>query len=433
MKIIITSDWHLGSTFHGTDRLPEQKHFLEWLLSQIESLKPEALLVAGDIFDNGNPSAAAQETYFEFLSKATTSCPGLQTVIIAGNHDSAMRLTAPAALLSKHNIEVRGKVQRNWIHYESEDENSAPGRWEMSVDDLVIPIYNDDKSERVWILALPYVRSSELTQAESYGKGMREIITMLMERVNSLRAPRELVVMIAHLYATGAEIADGSSERILVGGLENVALNDFEEHPDYLASGHIHKRQRIKGTDWARYSGSIMPMSFAEKNNRHGIDLLTTDRDSYDVEFIEYTPQRKLIEIPEEGTVPIEDVIEAINDLPPLDQENPQTMSYINVRMAREEMDMTARKKIEDALSSRHVIFAKLQSVDSNPAQNIQGGRDGETGIRYENLYKRDPMEALTIGFIRENGVEMSDRQIELAQMVIDEARKMETEVNAEV
>jgi hypothetical protein len=151
------------------------------------------------------------------------------------------------------------------------------------------------------------------------------------------------------------------------------------------------------------------------------------------VEFIEYTPQRKLIEIPEEGTVPIEDVIEAINDLPPLDQENPQTMSYINVRMAREEMDMTARKKIEDALSSRHVIFAKLQSVDSNPAQNIQGGRDGETGIRYENLYKRDPMEALTIGFIRENGVEMSDRQIELAQMVIDEARKMETEVNAEV
>lgn len=92
MKIIITSDWHLGSTFHGTDRLPEQKHFLEWLLSQIESLKPEALLVAGDIFDNGNPSAAAQETYFEFLSKATTSCPGLQTVIIAGNHDSAMRL-----------------------------------------------------------------------------------------------------------------------------------------------------------------------------------------------------------------------------------------------------------------------------------------------------------------------------------------------------
>lgn len=433
MKIIITSDWHLGSTFHGTDRLPEQKHFFEWLLSQIESLKPEALLVAGDIFDNGNPSAAAQETYFEFLSKATTSCPGLQTVIIAGNHDSAMRLTAPAALLSKHNIEVRGKVQRNWIHYESEDENSAPGRWEMSVDDLVIPIFNDDKSERVWILALPYVRSSELTQAESYGKGMREIITILMERVNSLRAPRELAVMIAHIYATGAEIADGSSERILVGGLENVALNDFEEHPDYLASGHIHKRQRIKGTDWARYSGSIMPMSFAEKNNRHGIDLLTTDGDSYDVEFIEYTPQRKLIEIPEEGTVPIEDVIETINDLPPLDQENPQTMSYINVRMAREEMDMTARKKIEDALSSRHVIFAKLQSVDSNLAQNIQGGRDGETGIRYDNLYKRDPMEALTIGFIRENGVEMSDRQIELAQMVIDEARKMETEVNAEV
>ena len=71
MKIIATSDWHLGNLFHGNDRLPEHKHFLKWLLEQIAEQKPDALLIAGDIFDNGNPSAAAQTVYYEFLADAT--------------------------------------------------------------------------------------------------------------------------------------------------------------------------------------------------------------------------------------------------------------------------------------------------------------------------------------------------------------------------
>ena len=75
MKIIATSDWHLGNLFHGNDRLPEHKHFLKWLLEQIAEQNPDALLIAGDIFDNGNPSAAAQTVYYEFLADATQLCP----------------------------------------------------------------------------------------------------------------------------------------------------------------------------------------------------------------------------------------------------------------------------------------------------------------------------------------------------------------------
>ena len=83
MKILATSDWHLGNLFHGNDRLPEHKHFLKWLLEQIAGQKPDALLIAGDIFDNGNPSAAAQTVYYEFLADATQLCPNMQVIITA--------------------------------------------------------------------------------------------------------------------------------------------------------------------------------------------------------------------------------------------------------------------------------------------------------------------------------------------------------------
>lgn len=81
MKLITTSDWHIGNLFHGSDRLPEHRHFLQWLLSQLRAQQPDALLVAGDVFDNGNPSAAAQSAYYEFLDEATQACPDLHIII----------------------------------------------------------------------------------------------------------------------------------------------------------------------------------------------------------------------------------------------------------------------------------------------------------------------------------------------------------------
>jgi exonuclease SbcD len=115
MKIIATSDWHLGNLFHGNDRLPEHKHFLNWLLDHLQLERPDALLIAGDIFDNANPSAAAQSVYYEFLAEATERCSGMSIIITAGNHDSASRLEAPRPMLVKHNVQIRGNVRRTWF------------------------------------------------------------------------------------------------------------------------------------------------------------------------------------------------------------------------------------------------------------------------------------------------------------------------------
>ena len=110
MKLIHTADWHLGNTFHGYDRTQEHRHFLDWLLDRLREQQPDALIVSGDIYDTPNPSAAAEELLYDFLLQATDAVRGLQVVLIAGNHDSAGRIDAPASLLKRHNIYVRGTL-----------------------------------------------------------------------------------------------------------------------------------------------------------------------------------------------------------------------------------------------------------------------------------------------------------------------------------
>ena len=154
MKILATSDWHLGNLFHGNYRLPEHKHFLKWLLEQIAEQKPDALLIAGDIFDNGNPSAAAQTVYYEFLADATQLCPNMQVIITAGNHDSASRLEAPRPLLTRYHVEIRGNVRKTWQQGESEDEENGKetddktgGHWLYSFNDLITIGCNEEGKE----------------------------------------------------------------------------------------------------------------------------------------------------------------------------------------------------------------------------------------------------------------------------------------------
>lgn len=199
MKLITTSDWHIGNLFHGSDRLPEHRHFLQWLLSQLRAQQPDALLVAGDVFDNGNPSAAAQSAYYEFLDEATQACPDLHIIITAGNHDSASRLEAPRALLTRQRVEVRGHVHRTWQQQEE------GGRWVIDYEDLMIPI-TGRTGDRVVVLAVPFLRS-DVVQNSCYSQGVTDLLRQLTDRARELY-PDTPIVMMAHMYAKGADIAE---------------------------------------------------------------------------------------------------------------------------------------------------------------------------------------------------------------------------------
>jgi len=410
MKIIATSDWHLGNLFHGNDRLPEHKHFLVWLLERLEEEQPDALLVAGDVFDNGNPSAAAQSAYYEFLADATKVCPDMQIVITAGNHDSANRLEAPRVLLARHRVEVRGNVHRVW--------NPETESWKTDMEDLMIPIVGKD-GDRMVVLAVPYLRS-DVVQNACYSAGVNLFLRRLTERARELY-PDCPLVMMAHMYAKGAEIATkDASEKIVVGGQEEVSLEEGE-HPDYLTCGHIHKRQRVWGTSWARYTGSVLPMSFAEKDYTHGVDLVRLEQGKTSVEQKVYIPQHRLRVLPEDDAeMTPKKLAKLIHQQ--LKERTDGTLSenfdYVVLKVKQEKVNNDDIKELEDLVNAKDAVLCKIQKIV--PQLDLATISEGERLASIDDILNRNPMDTLREAFAIKHNEEMSERQEALLQDLLN-------------
>lgn len=406
MKIIATSDWHLGNMFHGNDRLKEHRHFLHWLLQQLEERQPDVLLVAGDIFDNGNPSSASQSAYYEFIAQVGESLPDMQIIITAGNHDSASRLEAPRELLRRHNVEVRGLVKRNY--------NTEEGKWVTNFDELMIPVRGKDGDEII-VLAVPYLRT-DVVQGASYSAGVNDFIRTLTAKARE-RFPEHRLVMMAHMYAKGADIAtQDASEKIVIGGQEEVNMEGWEGHPDYMTCGHIHKRQHIWNTDWARYSGSVLPMSFAEKDYTHGVDLITMDEGKCPkVEQLDYTPQRRLVVLPEDETLQtplkLRKLVETtLVDLPQgKDQKPDDTAPYVVLKVKAKDFKKENMKELEEVVKTKNAILCKVQKVVEGYGVTTVAGEQRLKSI--DDILNRDPMVALGECFSAKHNVALNERQ----------------------
>ena len=456
MKILATSDWHLGNLFHGNDRLPEHKHFLKWLLEQIAGQKPDALLIAGDIFDNGNPSAAAQTVYYEFLADATQLCPNMQVIITAGNHDSASRLEAPRPLLTRYHVEIRGNVRKIWQQGESEEDNKTGGHWIYSFDDLIIPVTNE-AGEEVIILAVPFLRS-DVVQNASYSQGVNDFLRELTAEARK-KYPGRKCIMMAHMYAKGSDIAKkDASEKIIIGGQEEVDLEGWNDHPDYMTCGHIHKRQHIWNTDWARYTGSILPMSFAEKDYTHGIDLITIGCDKgekeemeakeeeeeegmkkkeegmkeeamkeeeekekenckgkskeWKVDFLEYKPQHSLRILPEdEEELTFKKWQKLINSelSERTDGELSDHFDYVMLKVKQEKLTSDDIKELEKLVNEKDAVLCKIQRIIPQLDLSTIQGSQHITSI--EDIINRPPLDTLKEAFAIRHNAPMNERQ----------------------
>lgn len=419
MKIIATGDWHLGNLFHGNDRLPEHRHFLQWLLERIEEHQPDALLVAGDVFDNGNPSASAQSAYYEFLADATQLCPDMLMVITAGNHDSANRLEAPRPLLARHRVEIRGNVKRRWMR----DDAGEAGSWQMDFQDLMIPLHAKDGSRAV-ILAVPYLRS-DVVQNGNYSEGVNGFLRELTQRARE-RYPDSLLVMMAHMYAKGADIAPkDASEKIVIGGQEEVNLDGWTAHPDYLTCGHIHKRQHIWNTGWARYTGSVLPMSFVEKDYTHGVDLITFGEDGRAiVEQLVYQPQHPLRILPEGdeelSVKKLEKLIEKELDAR-TDGELDAHFPYVVLKVRLDKVNNDVVKQLEAMVNERNAVLCKIQKL--MPALDVPTIAGERKMVSIDDILNRAPMETLKEAFAIRHSVEMNGRQEALLQEVLNGIR----------
>lgn len=414
MKIIATSDWHLGNIFHGNDRQPEHKHFLKWLLSQIEEQQPDALLIAGDVFDNGNPSAASQSLYYSFLADASEKFSTMQIVIIAGNHDSANRLEAPRPLLARHHVEVRGVVNRTW------KQDGEKGDWVTKYDDLMIPVKSSEGDE-VIVLAVPYLRN-DVIQNTSYSKG---VMTFLKELTSKAREkyPDKPLVMMAHMYAQGAIIAQkDASEKIVIGGAEEVSMDGWADHPDYLTCGHIHKRQHIWNTDWARYSGSVLPMSFAEVDYRHGVDLVTILSDGkHQVEFLEYEPQHKLVILPKEDEELTPKKLMKLIDAEladRIDGKLDDDFVYVMLKVKLEKVNNDDLVALEEKVNAKNAVHCRTTKINSEIDQTTISGAEQIRSV--DDIINRDPLDTLKEAYAVKYNNEMSEHQVQMLKDLLN-------------
>ncbi len=270
LKIVHTSDWHLGRSLYDHKRYEEFGRFLEWMVEFISTEKIDILLVAGDIFDTTTPGNRAQELYYQFLSKVSQSgCRHM--VIIGGNHDSPTFLNAPKELLLYFNVHVVGAM------------NDDP-------EEEVILLKNESSLPEAIICAVPYLRDKDIRRVE-VGENMEDKnqkliagITEHYDLVGRIAIEKQNgsdtipIIGMGHLFTSGGKTTDGDGVRELyVGGLAHLNENNFPECFNYLALGHLHIAQKVGKSEQKRYSGSPIPMGFGEAGQQKKVIVIEFD------------------------------------------------------------------------------------------------------------------------------------------------------------
>ena len=266
VRFFHTSDWHLGQFFYNHSRQYEHEQFLAWLIKQIQQKQPHALLIAGDIFDVINPASAAQKQLYQFLADAHDIAPNMQTLMIAGNHDSGYRIEQVEPLLEKYNAKTVGVIHKN-----------AEGQ--IDLDRLLVPIYDEHKKIAAWCLTLPFLRPAEITgfneQTASSQNAIAYLHQQLITEAKKRKTADQALILMSHAHMQGGETSD-SERPIIIGNEEALSTALFDDAIDYVALGHLHKPQKV-GQEHIRYSGSPIPLSFSEINYKHQIVEVTID------------------------------------------------------------------------------------------------------------------------------------------------------------
>lgn len=284
MKILHTSDWHLGQRFLFNDREVEHQRALDWLAGIIRDQAIDALIVAGDIFDINNPPNYARTMYYRFLTGLLgTNCRHI--VITGGNHDSPSMLNAPRELLRMLNIHVVGAASDN-------------------LQDEIIELKDNTGELELVVAAVPFLRDRDLRYSQagegSYDRlqkireGMAEHFRQIGALMENYRERKVPLIATGHLYASGA-VASDKQDNIYAGDVENIDAEQFPEIFHYVALGHIHRPQVVEGHQHVRYSGSLIPLSFSETKDDKSVCVLHFQRDQLlEVETITVPVFRRL-------------------------------------------------------------------------------------------------------------------------------------------
>ncbi|TDB59970.1 exonuclease subunit SbcD [Photorhabdus khanii] len=304
MRIIHTSDWHLGQYFFTKSRAAEHQHFLRWLIKQVENYQVDALIVAGDVFDTGSPPSYARELYNRFVVELQPT--GCQLIILGGNHDSVATLNESKELLSCLNTTV--------IANADEDPQKQ------------IRTLNTREGQAGAILcAIPFLRPRDIMISQAGQSGEQKQLALqeaiaehylqLYQQACKLRDELDLplpVIATGHLTTVGATTTD-SVRDIYIGTLDAFPAQAFPP-ADYIALGHIHRPQIVAKSEHIRYSGSPIPLSFDEVGQEKSVCLVEFTQDKLESITLLPIPQYQPIQLIRGDLQQIEQQLQTFND-----------------------------------------------------------------------------------------------------------------------
>ena len=277
-RFLHTSDWHLGASLDTASREPDHALFLDWLAQTLTDAQIDVLVVAGDVFDQAQPSAEAQQQYFRFLRQVAQTRVR-QVVVIGGNHDSASRLEAPKDLLTAFDVHVVGGLPRG----------------EDGVDACVLPVRDANGHVTAAVLAIPFVHEHRIGVRAAFGghvdlarvlhDGFAQLYTRVADRAIALYGDVPLVAT-GHMACAGSQPGDAPLDIHLIGTLGALPASIFDQRIQYVALGHIHRGFRI-GQSQAWYCGTPVALGVGETKTPRHVLVVQTEGDPRGVPKVE--------------------------------------------------------------------------------------------------------------------------------------------------
>lgn len=373
MKIIHLADLHIGKRVNEFSMIDDQKHILNQILEIIDKEKPDAVIIAGDVYDKQVPSIEAVELLDSFISDISKR--KTTTFIISGNHDSAERLAFGSSLMAM------GKIYISPVY------NGKISKYTLK---------NDFGSANFYLL--PFVKPNHVKRffpdekIESYTDAIRVVVDNLKLDTS------EINILIAHQFVTGASRTE--SEEISVGGLDNVDASVFEDF-DYVALGHIHRPQKI-GTERIRYCGTPLKYSFSEVNDTKSVSIIEINsKEDFNLRTIPLIPKRDMRKI--RGTY--EELITKTS------YESTNTDDYIHVTL-------TDEFNVVDAIQKLRVIYKNIMKLEYDNMRTRESRKINLDDMVIEN---KNPLEIFSEFYKLQNNKEMDNEQKEIIKKIMEE------------
>ncbi|NLW16008.1 MAG: exonuclease SbcCD subunit D [Erysipelothrix sp.] len=369
MKIFHIADLHLGKRVNEYNMIEEQRYILNQILDRVAEEKPDALILAGDIYDRTIPATDAVELLNYFLKELNKH--DMFIYIISGNHDSKERLSFASDILRSSNIFIEGNFKTELFKHSLSDE----------IDVYLLPFTKPLDT-----------RSYYEEHADSYQKAFELILG------NTNVDKSKFNIILSHQFIThnNTEPELSESEVVSVGGLDNIDTSVFKDF-DYVALGHIHKPQSI-GHDHIRYSGSILKYSLSEVNGNKSITVLDIDNKDLTISKIVLKPQKEMRHI--EGY--LDDIL----------KDNTETTEdFIYVTLKDED-------EIYDAIGKLRSKFPNLLNIQF---ENQRLEHHNTEILSYEKLNESSPLDLFKEFFFRQNNTELSESQIDFVSKIMED------------